>query len=98
MIPQPNLNLINESSEPAPQETQSQAPAPDAQQTSGMAERLAKGDINPFDSRLLEYFLSHMGFPLPQHQGGYSSVNGAVPAKRNNCLNLSKFLTLYNLL
>ena len=87
IVPQPNLNLINESSEAVPQEGQSHGP--DSQQMSELSMRLAKGEVNPFDSRLLEHFLSQMRFPLPHHQDGYFALNGAVPAKRNNALHLN---------
>lgn len=60
------------------------------EQMAEMARRLEKGEINPFDSRLLEFFLTRMEFPLPHHSDGYHIVNGAVPAQRNKCLNLSK--------
>ncbi|XP_034251361.1 uncharacterized protein LOC117651430 [Thrips palmi] len=61
----------------------------DPEQTAEMARRLEKREINPFDSRLLKFFLARMEFPLPHHSDGYHVVSGAVPAQRNKCLNLN---------
>lgn len=79
----------------AQSQPQSNAHGPDLAQMNEMARRLEKGEINPFDSRLLEFFLYRMVFPLPQHSEGYYCLTGAVPAKRNNCLNLSKLSLKY---
>lgn len=99
VAPQPCLNQIDESPEPSsssqdgqpqnPVPAPVQMPGPDPQQMNEMAARVARGEINPFDSRMLTYFLTHMGFPLAHHAAGYFVVNAAVPAKRNNCLNLN---------
>ncbi|XP_026289944.1 uncharacterized protein LOC113214705 [Frankliniella occidentalis] len=70
-------------------QAQPQPQGPDSQVMHEMGLRVAKGEINPFDSRILEYFLHHIGFPLPQHAEGYNTLNGAVPARRNNCLTLN---------
>lgn len=103
--PAPCLNSNNEFSEQFQEpyrqdlqtEVQPQVPSQPQVQTRGltpeqmaeMARRLEKGEINPFDSRLLEFFLARMKFPLTHHSDGYHSVNGAVPAQRNKSLNLN---------
>lgn len=103
--PQPYLNQIEESAEPlssssSSQEGQAQVQVPppqgpNLQQMHEMSMRLERGEINPFDNRLLEYFLYKMSFPLPHHADGYHSLSNAVPAKRNNCLNLGESCMWY---